>query len=316
MAFRRSSGSNGFTLIELLVVIAIIGILIALLLPAVQKVRAAAQRLSCGNNLKQIGLALLNYHDAYNEFPPGGITSGDLYTDESYATWTIYILPFLEQDNLQKAYNFSEFNESAANEFVRNSFVKAYACPADASGPFEPAVPDSGPAHTMGLTYMQGTYRGVSGKSDGEAFFDSDSQSVVLPKEWRGPLHAVAAFAGLTAERIAAITDGTSNTLLAGEYATRTHPSRRTFWAYTYTSYNQSSTIAQSRTLLNDYDRCIAIGGAGGDNSCKRSWGSFHPGGVNFVLCDGSVRLISLSIDMELFAGLGTIGGGEVATGF
>jgi prepilin-type N-terminal cleavage/methylation domain-containing protein/prepilin-type processing-associated H-X9-DG protein len=306
----------GFTLIELLVVIAIIGILIALLLPAVQKVRGAAQRMSCGNNLKQIGLAIHNYHDSFGTFPPGGITSGNLYTDESYATWTIFILPYLEQDNLYKAYDFTQFNESPANEFVRNSLVKTYVCPADASGGFDPLVPASGPGHDMKLTYMPGSYRGVSGKSDGSAFFDSDSQSVVLPKSWRGPLHAVAAFAGLSAESIASVTDGTSNTLLAGEYATRTHPSRRTFWAYTYTSYNQSSTVAQSRTLLNDYDECVNIGGDGNDNSCKRAWGSFHSGGINFVFCDGSVRFLSLAIDLQTFTALGTISGGEVITGF
>src|SRR6516225_1001902 len=316
MVRKDSAPSWGFTLIELLVVIAIIGILIALLLPAVQKVRAAANRASCSNNLKQIGLALHNYHDANGSFPPGGITSGTVYTDESYGTWTIYLLPFLEQDNLFKAYNLNRFNEDPANEFVRTSLVKSYNCPADAGGPFDPAVPDSGPAHSMNLRYMQGSYRGVSGKSDGRAFFDSDSQSSVLPKEWRGPLHAVAAFAGLSVERFASITDGTSNTLLVGEYATRTHPARRTFWAYTYTSYNQSSTVAQSRTFLNDYDAWVLSGGAGDTNSCKRGGGSSNTTGINFVLCDGSVRFINLGIDVEMFTGMGTIAGGELISDF
>src|SRR4026209_155940 len=91
---------RGFTLIELLVVIAIIGILIALLLPAVQKVREAANRAKCGSNLKQIGIAILNYHDQHGPFPNGGITEGYCCGTKSKDTWTISILPYLERDDV------------------------------------------------------------------------------------------------------------------------------------------------------------------------------------------------------------------------
>ena len=126
---------KAFTLIELLVVIAIIGILIGLLLPAVQKVREAANRTSCQNNLKQIGLALHNYHDSNNKFPPGGVTNGGCCTTPSGANWAIYILPYIEQDNLYKQYDFTIPNEANADPkrpfSVVRQIVKTYNCPSD-----------------------------------------------------------------------------------------------------------------------------------------------------------------------------------------
>src|SRR5438045_8432125 len=104
---------SAFTLIELLVVIAIIAILIALLVPAVQKVRAASARTQCINNLKQIGTALHNYHGAYKSFPYGGVTNGDCCGTQSGPTWTIFLLPYLEQEALFKQYDFKVANEHA-----------------------------------------------------------------------------------------------------------------------------------------------------------------------------------------------------------
>jgi prepilin-type processing-associated H-X9-DG protein len=101
---------------------------------------------------------------------------------------------------------------------------------------------------------------------------------------------------------------------LVGEYSTRSHERRRTFWAYSYSSYNKSDAVPQSRTILNDYDRCVLFNGPGGDQPCKRAWGSFHPGGVQFVMIDGSVHFVSRFIDMTLFTELATIDGGEAAS--
>jgi prepilin-type N-terminal cleavage/methylation domain-containing protein/prepilin-type processing-associated H-X9-DG protein len=303
----------GFTLIELLVVIAIIGILIALLLPAVQKVREAANRMACSNNLKQIALALHNYHDANLNFPPGGVTEGPCCDTPSGAAWTIYLLPFLEQDALYQKYDFTKYNEAPENAFVRKSSVKTYVCPSD----LDTGVlgkPESGPGND--LEYMPGSYRGVSGRSTGLDWFDDPASSRNLPQEWRGILHKTSVRYGIGPENVAAITDGMSNTLMVGEYTTRTHRNRRTFWAYTYTSYNQSSVTRQSRIFQTDYDRCVNIGGAGDENPCKRGWGGFHTGGANFALCDGSVRFLFQNIDIALLSDLATIAGGEVVGGF
>jgi prepilin-type processing-associated H-X9-DG protein len=175
---------------------------------------------------------------------------------------------------------------------------------------------------------MPGSYRAVSGATygfqnlttgSGDAYWDDQGQTSFLMgwnSGFRGPMHAVSTAGGTTQETIVGITDGTSNTLLVGEYVTKTHPARRTFWGYSYTSYNQSSiTIGQSRTLLPDFDECVRVGGLGGSNVCKRGWGSLHPTGrINFLMCDGSVRSVGTNIDVNrILPAMATINGGEIA---
>ncbi len=308
---------SAFTLVELLVVIAIIGILIGLLLPAVQAAREAARRMQCANNLKQIGLALHGYHTAVGTFPPGGITEGPCCNSKSLINWAIAILPYLEQKALYDKYDMNAYNEDPENQEVREAVVSVYACPSDGSAN-KLTKPDSGPGGThngqtgneqTGILYRRGSYRSMQGRSDGTGWWDG-SQNDHFPRNWRGVLHTVGTD-GLTCESFANIRDGTSNTLMVGEMSSVTHQNRATFWAYTYGGYNTSAAVPESRTLLNDYDKCVAIGGSGGSNPCKRGWGSFHPGVIHFALCDGSVRTINTNIDMELFCQLATIAGGE-----
>lgn len=305
-AIRRRAAA--FTLVELLVTIAIIGVLVALLLPAVQAAREAARRISCSNNLKQVGLGFQNYHDTCLSFPPGGVTLGACCNSPSFESWPILLLPYLENNNLAQQYDFKQTNEAPENEVFRETRNNLFSCPSEPQ-PGQLLKPESGPGNT--LEYRTGSYRGVGGKSDGSGWWDSYPQYQTLPLEWRGVLHLVDGRGVLTCEKIANVTDGTSNTWLVGEYSTRTRPRRKTFWAYSYGSYNRSDCVAQSRTLLNDYDRCAAIAGPGLEQACNRGWGSFHDGVIQFLLVDGSVRPLSTNVDMSIFADLATIGGGE-----
>jgi prepilin-type N-terminal cleavage/methylation domain-containing protein/prepilin-type processing-associated H-X9-DG protein len=327
---------DGFTLIELLVVIAIIAILIGLLVPAVQKVREAAARIQCVNNLKQIGLAMHAYHDVYKQFPAGSVYKKVGNNFNYYDTWAISILPYIEQGNLYKLWDPTVPNAipdaaSPRMATLRQSHVPVYECPSDPLD-FAPATPASGPGGTGGLNgiplYMPGSYRGVAGADWGgqdwgkdqdgpnENWDDATQVPWLMQKQpqSRGILHP--AVAGLTtAERIASIRDGTSNTLMVGEYSTTTVTNRRTFWAYAYTSYNLSDvTYGQSRTLLADFNLCQNTA-PGGSNQCKRAWASLHTGVINFVFCDGSVRSIPSTIDMNfVMPALATIAGGEVVS--
>jgi type II secretory pathway pseudopilin PulG len=310
-----------------LVVIAIIGILISLLLPAVQAAREAARRVQCAKNLKQIGLALHQYHETLGSFPPGNYNSsggscpGSAEPTASYSSlfgnWMIAILPYIEQNALCDRYDLRYHNESSENRAVRETSVAAYVCPSDIDGQ-TPAVPATGPAQTAGAKYAPGSYRAVTGRSDdGCEYLDSEMMSSYDRKS-RGPIHTIytaRAWKCLfpAVETIAHITDGTSNTLLVGESTTSTNTGYRTFWAYSYAYYTLSGATAQSRTLWGDFDRCVDAEGDCHAVPCKRGWGSFHCGALNFVLCDGSVRSLSTTIDMNLFGSLATIAGGEVA---
>ena len=327
-----SVARRGFTLIELLVVIAIIGILISLLLPAVQKVRETANTASCRNNLKQIGLALLNYENTRKVFPPGhechryngaGATNGTITDPYYFSNWAIELLPYVEQDALYKLYDNSVFNGHNNNRVVRETFVKVYACPSDYNTN-QLLAPETAGRSTGGVAYRSSSYRGMSG-----VCCDGFNQWSGYPSEvqanlracptMRGLLHSVDDWNGLVNERLANITDGTSNTLAVGERSTRTHMengiARGTFWSDSFNLYSLSGAYNQSYTLLNDYDACISIPGVDVAR-CKYGWGSFHPGGINFVFCDGHVTSISTSINMSVFTALATIANGEVIPDF
>jgi prepilin-type N-terminal cleavage/methylation domain-containing protein/prepilin-type processing-associated H-X9-DG protein len=330
-------GRRGFTLIELLVVIAFIAILFGLLLPAVQKVREAAARAKCMNNLKQIGLALHNHHDARGTFPPGGMQTGDNGTP-CYTNWAIEILPFIEQQAIYNLYNQTQLNTATVNyNAVALKRVSTYECPSDTLVGLSEA-PASGPDTSR--PWMHGSYRAVSGVIVTPISWGC--WDTFEPAKWpappfvgttKGVLHGTAAaYNGVPAqtggtspgvsvmggpERMASISDGTSNTLMVGECTFTDVTRRATFWAYTYASYNQSSVSDDSSTLTNNYNKCANLNVHGyGDQMCKRSFGSNHTNGLNFVMGDGSVRFVSYSVSIPILRAAATIQGGEVATNF
>lgn len=319
--------ARGFTLVELAVVIAIIGVLLALLLPAVQSVREAARRNTCASNLKQIALAAQSYHETFKTFPLGNVVltqgvchgaalPGVGYPSEDGPNWLILLLPFVDQQAVYNTYDFQTFNESAQNVGVQQASVPTYACPSDQSTG-QLTIPASGPAAALSLPYMPGSYRAMCGKSDGTVFLDSGAHPLnnYLPS-WRGAIHTTGV-AKLGAEQIASIIDGTSNTLMVGESTTMggSNPSNvyyRTFWAYSYASFSLSSATAQARVMMPDFETCEAAGGVGAGAPCLRNWGSLHPGGFTFAFCDGAVRFLSSEIDLTLFGNMSTIAGLEV----
>jgi prepilin-type N-terminal cleavage/methylation domain-containing protein len=322
---RPDSTWRGFTLVELLVVIAIIGILVALLLPAVQSAREAARRVQCSNQLKQIGIAALNHESAQGSFPAGSTSEGTNIGGPYWSTWSVDILPYMEKQQLYDLWNPEEPFVDKANQQLCETFVPTYLCPSDVLQD-QLELPESGPGNNpRGHKWAPGSYRAMSGHSlgrNGDHYWDNPNcalnhHAAAMPDGTRGPMHTLARNPGthrrFSPVELRQIADGTSNTLLVGEYHTINFNPRRTLWAYAYTSYNQSSAFFESRTLVPDYIRCVSLGG-GGVHTCKRGWGSLHAGNVlQFVYCDGSVHSLSQNMDMDVFVAGGTIQNGEAA---
>ena len=207
-------------------------------------------------------------------------------------------------------------NEDDANQFVRESRVDLYVCPSDQAMD-ELVRPVWGTPRDRDCRYQPSSYRCVTGRSDGHPnWWDCQQEEWStgvnpLPHGWRGVLHHVGT-AGLTCETFAAVRDGTSNTLAIGErHIFPDRKERGTMWAATAVYYNAGTAVPQSRILMVDYIGCKEMD-PDNFNECKRGWGSFHPGGINFAAADGAVRFLSLNIDMNLFCELASIAGSEV----
>jgi type II secretory pathway pseudopilin PulG len=312
------SAPIGLTLVELLVVVSIIAMIAALLLPAVQAAREAARRMQCGNNLKQVGMALQSYADVHGSLPPGNITMGPCCNTPTQTVWSVSILPYLELRTLLDLYDARLPLEDAGHAQLRSQQVAVYNCPSDSQAG-RLLTPAAGPHQDQ--VWMTSSYRGMSGASwyAGSAYSyrkhwdSSDILDPLCPRQYRGALHWVGRVNDQSneydCERLSHITDGLSNTLLVGEYTTKTSPRRTTFWAYGYTSFALSCMTPESRTLIADFDKCAKQGDAG---PCKRAFGSLHDGGViQFLKCDGSVMAISPGIDRSCYGAMATIAGGD-----
>jgi prepilin-type N-terminal cleavage/methylation domain-containing protein len=276
----KSTPRKAFTLVELLVVIAIIGILVALLLPAIQAAREAARRSTCTNSLRQLSIAAQNYNDAQKRFPPGKVAKNGAWM----TNWAIELLPFTEETTLYKLYNNAKANSDAVNKPVVQSLVSVMNCPSDNNaGKLLVPEPIGG-----GNDYMSSSYRGVSGRgyitSSIESYYDSPVMPAnVLKPTDRGILTVVsdpantsnaAVIGRLKPVKISQISDGTSKTFIIGEYGSTTHETRTVFWGSSYFGLNLGSVTpnAGAVSLDGDYDRCVA--NVSDSAPCKRTFAS------------------------------------------
>lgn len=340
MIFRnKKNGSQhkprlAFTLVELLVVIAIIGILVALLLPAVQKAREAARRIECANKLKQIGLSMHVYHDSHRTLPAGAQKSGTALNGRYFSGWTREIMPYMEDTALQGLYRPALANDPIAVSDPRDASVKQfretsignYNCPSDRESAL--IVPASGPHN--GQKFRTSSYVANAGRGDGTItwylYEDLPPKNGITSSGahwgWRGPLHAEVAKGfpqpkdRLTREKFKNIVDGTTKTLLVAE-STNLYDQRRSFWAWSWGNYIMAQPIAQSRVFDGNYPECPgSTGNSGafpgaGKRACMSAFWSFHTGVMNGAMCDGSVRTIAFDIDLLAFAAMGSIDGAD-----
>lgn len=294
-----------FTLIELLVVIAIIAVLIGLLLPAVQKVREAAARLQCQNNLKQIGLACHGYHDAQQGLPPGYLATAP-YSDGRNDTtpgwgWGAFLLPHLEQDSLRRQLN---FNQPVQNVSAIQTVVKVYLCPSDTP-----------PSSAFPVTDAVGGGVAQAAPSSYAATVGQDASDIADPT-------GDGVFYRNSRTRFLDITDGTSQTVMVGDRAWADSqgiwagaPSGGVMRAGSRNPWRTATAAAPALVLVHNNWINIKTDADGGLDD----FSSYHTGGANLLFADGSVHFVrSITVDgseRKAFWALGTQAGGEVIQG-
>jgi prepilin-type N-terminal cleavage/methylation domain-containing protein/prepilin-type processing-associated H-X9-DG protein len=297
------SHRRAFTLIELLVVIAIIAVLIGLLMPAVQKVRAAAARIQCANNLKQIGLAMLNYESANGGLPPRRM--GYLITTNPKRGWAPPILPYIEQGNVGAIYNYNLNFYDPGNAAAIIAPINTFMCP---------AAPNP-----RTVTVVEGS--AIATGAAGDYFGPNSFQSALYGDQALSGNNTVTAMQDEQIRKIVDITDGTSNTLLITEQAGRANYYILGLQQASnagLSNYNNWGPWASYQVFIFQVFGANGItpDGLGGPCTinCNNSHGvySFHTNGANAVFVDGSVHFLTTSIDPNTLFGLVTINGGEI----
>lgn len=306
-----ATSRRGFTLVELLVVIAIIGVLVGLLLPAVQAAREAARRMQCGNNLKQIGLAMHNYATSHGGLPPLRNWGSPTWYEGTVHGWGVKILPFLEQENLYDQYQMESPFFNPASQQVVSQRLTVYECPSTPTDHLIRGLPvppsyDRDPS----LTGAVGDYWAFYGYYDPVQFPNSPRKPGVLNSGAR--------------RRFAEITDGTSHTIMISEKAGRpewwvngrrqdtvaTEVSSAFDWTGPWASYNGYWASGYSTDGMQLFGPCAI--------NCNNDLGvyAFHPGGAQVLFADGSAHFLAESVDLLTFYGLVSLNGGEVVESY
>jgi prepilin-type N-terminal cleavage/methylation domain-containing protein/prepilin-type processing-associated H-X9-DG protein len=306
----RQPSRLGFTLIELLVTIAIISVLIALLLPAVQQAREAARRTQCKNNLRQIGLALHNYHDRANALPPGLIAryQGQFWNSDPGWGWAAQILPEMDQGPLFNTIRFDLSVNDSTNKAVRIMKLPAYVCPSDTANATFTATSQGWGGNTPGpiCDVATANYLGIS--SSEIPWLDWDPT-----QDWRGRYDGVLFPNGRI--RMSDVTDGSSHTFIASE---RSHRDGPVTWVGAVPGADVTPSRTGSQKVWDD-DEALTLGFVGDATKPGQTgnvWtGSGHTSnhgvGAHFLFCDGHVQFLTPSIDFHVLIALTTRAGGE-----
>jgi prepilin-type N-terminal cleavage/methylation domain-containing protein/prepilin-type processing-associated H-X9-DG protein len=330
---------HAFTLVELLVVITIIGILIALLLPAVQAAREAARRMQCCNNLKQLGLAIHNYHDIWQRFPLGAACfsvwdiDGSVEHVNKHGSMFVAILPFVEQQSLYDCCNFKTDTDRnsvfpGTTTHIYETWITAYLCPSDDQRKYWDGNPmnndtkgqkraTSNYAGSMGWqAFGGGTFIGDPSSPNGS---DTHANYSYFGPGGTGGAHLSGVFSHTAwGAAINEITDGTSNTIAIGEIRPKCSMHARDGWMGVNSLWFTTTTPINYPSCADEpgYDQATVNLGILAQCSIEQGYKSTHPGGCGFVFCDGSVAFLSENINYKTYQMLGDRRDGKTPEGY